>query len=153
MRPGQAAHVHAAQAVVVNQVAEHGLDGALADPAFALAPPALLPHPGPAVGRVVNGAVNLLTFGAGDAGGLALALLAVAARGPVDFVPASVLVRVVLLEGHLLAFGAGKGIGGPVVGEALNFGLVLPKDGNLGRDAGGFEPGVVRAVGVARVRE
>ena len=49
MRPGVAPHVHPAQVVVVNPVAEHGLDGALPAPAQALAPAALLARPRPAI--------------------------------------------------------------------------------------------------------
>ena len=51
------------------QVAEDGLDRALADPAHALAASGLLVQPGPAV-RDVKGASELLALGPGHAGGL-----------------------------------------------------------------------------------
>jgi hypothetical protein len=97
--PGQAAHVHPPQAVVLNQVPKHRLDGALADAAFALSAPALLAQLGLAVSRIVNRAVSLLAFGYKHAHGLARAMLAVAARGPIDFVPAPVWIGIVFLKG------------------------------------------------------
>ena len=70
MRPGQAAHVRAAQAVVMNQAAEDGLNRALPDPAHALAPTVLLALPRPAAEGIIDGAGELLALGSGPAGGL-----------------------------------------------------------------------------------
>lgn len=43
MRPSLAPHVNPAQAILVQEIAEHRFDGALADAAYLLALPAALP--------------------------------------------------------------------------------------------------------------
>ena len=144
------APVEPAQAVV-QQIPEDGLDRALAHPSLPLPLPGVLAEPGAAVDRIVNRAVDLLAPGPRRARGLARALLAVAARGPVNLVPVPVLVRVVLLKRQGLAFGVGKGGGAPVVGEAFDGGLVLARDRSPGRNVRGLEPGVTGAVGVAGI--
>ena len=141
--PGLAAHVHAPQAVVVNQAAEDGLNRALPDPAHALAPAALLALPRPAIRGVVNGAGELLALGPGYARGLQGALLAVLAGSPIDFAPIAVGRGVVLAKRQHLARGAGVGVRGGVVGEAFDFSLILAEHGYPGRDVLGFQQGVI----------
>jgi hypothetical protein len=151
MCPGLAPHVHPPQAVVVQQVAKHGLHGALPQPALTVPAPALLPLPRPVVGCVVNRFGELFALRSGHANGLKRALLAVAVRGPVLLRPAAVGRDAVPVKGQDLARGAGVGIGGPVVREADYFGFVLAKDGDSCRDLLGFEQGIVRAVRVAGI--
>jgi hypothetical protein len=78
-----AAHVHPTQAVVVQQVAKHGLDGALSQVPVAEFAPALLALPVAAIGRVVNRLVSCWRLVPGTARRLEWALLAVAVSGPV----------------------------------------------------------------------
>jgi hypothetical protein len=83
--PGVAAHIEPAQAVMVQQIPEHGLGGALAEAPHPLAAPGLLSLPSPPVRGIVYGAVDLLALGPRRARGLARALLAGAARAPQRF--------------------------------------------------------------------
>ena len=124
------------------QVAEHGFDRTMADPAHALAAPGLLAQPGPTVRGVVKGAGELFALGPGHAGGFQRALLAVRAGGPVDFLPLAVGPGVVLVKREALTRRAGVVVGGGVVSEAVYFGLLLAKNRYPGRNVRSFEQGV-----------
>ena len=139
--------------LMVHQVPEHGFDSTLPDPPHALAPAALLALPRPAVWGIVEGAGELLALGPRHASGFQWALLAVRAVGPVNFEPVAVGRGVVLAKGQRLARPAMVDVPRGIVSEAVDLNLVLAKDGDPSRNVPGFEQGVIRAVGVAGVRQ
>ncbi|GAB3244550.1 hypothetical protein GCM10027346_42250 [Hymenobacter seoulensis] len=82
---GLAAHIDAAQPILVQQVAKHGFDRALAHPAHVLPLPAALPVPGPTIRGIECGAIQLLVVGGGHPVRFARAVLAILIVGPIVF--------------------------------------------------------------------
>src|SRR4028118_1909603 len=122
-----AAHVHPAQAVVMNQVSKNGLDGTLAHPAHPLPEAALLALPRPAVRPTVNGTGELFDRALRDARGFERALLTLVVGDPVELDPTAVGGRVHFFKVQALARRALVGVRLDVVGKAVDLGLVLAK--------------------------
>ena len=143
--------VHAAQPIVLEQAPKYRFNGALLQVAHPSSWPALLLGQRPAVVRIVRRAGNLTALTLRDTGWFTQAGSTIAGGGTVAFGESTVLVGIKAFKRQRLARWAGKVIRCLVIGKALDFGLIMAEDGNLGGGLG-LGQGIFQPVRVVDVR-